>query len=204
MKKMLVIMGLSLLVKSVFALPELAVPDLMYSETTDHIGINNADVRGAIAKSGKFKIIHVPKNFDTHEVFFARNESSMEESAPKLDDGSKYVLIGEVDSANWNDSNYVIPNSNNYSITKSINMVVSYKLVRIKDKEIVASFSVAPSSSHTAILKENEKAHPNDSKMMKELSTDLAAQVLHEITNNSHKSVDYGDKPMVSSFKTYD
>ncbi|MDD3266484.1 MAG: hypothetical protein PHC75_04815 [Burkholderiales bacterium] len=204
MKKMIAVMGLSLLVKSVFALPELAIPDLIYSDTTDDIGVENADVRGLIAKSGKFKVIHVPKNFDTHAVFFASNESSIEESAPKLNDGSKYILIGEVSSANWNDSNYAIPNTSSYSVTRSVNMVVSYKLVRIVDKEIVASFSVTPSSFHTSILKANEKSNSNKSKMMKDISMDLATQVLNEITHQNPNSVDYGDKPMVSSFKTYD
>lgn len=212
MKKSIVVLCFSFLIKSVFALPELAVPDLTYESGVEHIKISNADVKGAVAKSGKFKIIDVPKGFNTESTFDFDTPKDIVESSEspviimkKLSDGNQYVLIGHVMSSEFNDNTYSIANSTHKTETKSVHVFVAYKLVRLSDREIVASFDVGASASQTKIVKSGDNFSINNTKLLKELSADLAKQVVDEMTSQSSNSVTTeSDKPIVSGFKTYD
>jgi hypothetical protein len=63
MHKIKLLIMLAIATKLVMALPALAIAKLSYAPGVDPSWISNADVRGAISQSGKFKVVELPQGF---------------------------------------------------------------------------------------------------------------------------------------------
>ncbi|MDQ5920681.1 MAG: hypothetical protein QG673_737 [Pseudomonadota bacterium] len=185
MKKILLTLGI-LCSKLVFAAVSIAVPDLVYENNVTNYGINNTDVRGALIKSGKFKIIHTPKDFNV-EAAITTQELASHESAPTTKsaaDNLRYILVGQVVTADLHDNYYSLQNTTNNTGTRTLNISVNYKLLSLKDKTLISSFNINASASQTAILRANttDKLQTNQGKLVKDISQDLATQVASELS----------------------
>lgn len=182
----------------------IAVPDLVYENGVTNYGISNADVRGALIKSGKFKIIHTPKNFDVEAALNAP-ETTTTESTPTTKpaiNNIKYILVGQVVTAGVHDNYYTLPNTSNTTGTRTLTISVNYKLLNLKDQSVVSSFNISASGSQTAILRanSNDKFQTNQGRLVKEASQDLATQVVQEL---SQADISLGEYQQVK-FQHYD
>lgn len=182
----------------------IAVPDLVYENGVTNYGISNADVRGALIKSGKFKIIHTPKNFDVEAALNAPETTTIE-SAPTTKpaiNNIKYILVGQVVTAGVHDNYYTLPNTSNTTGTRTLTISVNYKLLNLKDQSVVSSFNISASGSQTAILRanSNDKFQTNQGRLVKEASQDLATQVVQEL---SQADISLGEYQQVK-FQHYD
>lgn len=210
------------------ALPTLAVPNIIYPAEVYQHNINNSDISGAIINSGKFKIIETPKGFDIKSLeLLAASNPSLESqvtlseskesaviantaSAPVvLQDGLSYILIGEVVSIDENENIYQIKNTDTSSVTHFIAAMTSYKLVRIKDKANVASFSAYGSASQMKLIAANAKASSlnfNRALLLHDLSKDLARNVLDQLLAQFESTTKFeqNEHPVVTDVKTYD
>lgn len=182
----------------------IAVPDLVYENGVTNYGISNADVRGALIKSGKFKIIHTPKNFDVEAALNAPETTTIESTPttkPAINN-IKYILVGQVVTAGVHDNYYTLPNTSNTTGTRTLTISVNYKLLNLKDQSVVSSFNISASGSQTAILRanSNDKFQTNQGRLVKEASQDLATQVVQEL---SQADISLGEYQQVK-FQHYD
>lgn len=214
MKKLSLFSILLIVTGIVSALPTISVPNLTYATGVTDIGINNADIKGALIKSGKFKVVELPKNFNLVNLDTNKQtniESTTSESAPQItnngviQDDLNYILIGKVISADTYNNYYQVPNSDNYTGTRTMAVTVSYKLVRIKDKANISSFNAYATGTQTVILKSGELIHPNQAMILRDTSQDLANNVLEQLTDQMDSSIksEQNDKPIISDVKTY-
>lgn len=221
-------MLLLLATKLAIALPTLAIPNIIYPAEVYQHNINNSDISGAIINSGKFKIIETPKGFDIKTLeLLAMNNSSIESQATLseskesgiiagnasspivLQDGLSYILIGEVVSIDENENIYQIKNTDTSSVTHYIAAMTSYKLVRIKDKANVASFSAYGSASQMKLIGAGSKASSlgfNRALLLHDLSKDLAKNVLDQllVQFESTTKFEQNEHPVITDVKTYD
>ncbi len=202
----------------VSALPTISVPNLTYATGISDLGINNADVKGALIHSGKFKVVETPKDFNlaTSNILALNKpistESANSESAPKqtnntpIQDDLNYILIGQVISADTYNNYYQVPNSDNYTGTRTMAVTVSYKLLRIKDRANISSFNAYATGTQTVILKAGEVIHPNQALILRDTSKDLANNVVEQLTDQIDSAIksEQNDKPTISEIKTYD
>lgn len=227
MNKFKVLALLLIATKFASALPTLAVPNIIYPTEVYQHNINNSDISGAIINSGKFKIIETPKGFNvkTLELLAANNFSSESQvtlseskesaviannvSAPAvLQDGLSYILIGEVVSIDENENIYQIKNTDTSSVTHYIAAMISYKLIRIKDKASVASFSAYGSASQMKLIAAGAKANSlnfNRALLLHDLSKDLAKNVLDQllVQFESTTKFEQSEHQVITDVKTY-
>lgn len=212
--------------KLAMALPTIAVPSIIYPADIYQHNINNSDVRGAIINSGKFKVIETPKNFDLNTLELltlnssptesqnllskesAESQSSLAPAAVSLKDGVSYVLIGTVITVDENENTYQIKNTDTSSITHSMSVMTSYKLVRIKDQANVASFGAHGSASQMKLIAAG--AHPsslgfNRAMLIHDLSKDLAKNVLSQLLEQmgANTKIEQSEHSVVTDVKTY-
>lgn len=197
-----------------FALPAVAVPNLTYASNVESVGINNIDVRGALINSGKFSVVEAPKNFNLATINTSDpgkqygGESSILPTQSALQDNMKYILIGQVISAETFNNYYDIPGTDKTSGTRTMAVTVSYKLLRLQDKVSIAAFNAYASSSQTVILKAGELIRVNQSALLHNLSKELGNNVVEQLmaqyksTGAAHE--DSSDVPLVSKVTTYD
>ena len=150
---------------TVFAVPDLVIPELEYSPEQQTV-INNVDVRGAVIKSGKYKVIAAQPDG-------ARPQS-----------GSGYILQGKVLAVDENDNTYQVTGTDKNTLTHTISVTVSYNLLRLKDKTNVAAFNAYATAAQTKILKTG--ANPdsiafNRALLIRDVSKDLAANVISQL-----------------------
>ena len=212
--------------KLAMALPTIAVPSIIYPADIYQHNINNSDVRGAIINSGKFKVIETPKNFDLNTLELltlnssptesqnllskesAESQSSLAPAAVSLKDGVSYVLIGTVITIDENENTYQIKNTDTSSITHSMSVMTSYKLVRIKDQANVASFSAYGSASQMKLIAAGASPNSlsfNRAMLIHDLSKDLAKNVLSQLLEQmgTTTKIEQSEHPVVTDVKTY-
>ena len=212
--------------KLAMALPTIAVPSIIYPADIYQHNINNSDVRGAIINSGKFKVIETPKNFDLNTLELltlnssptesqnllskesAESQSSLAPAAVSLKDGVSYVLIGTVITIDENENTYQIKNTDTSSITHSMSVMTSYKLVRIKDQANVASFSAYGSASQMKLIAAGASPNSlsfNRAMLIHDLSKDLAKNVLSQLLEQmgANTKIEQSEHPVVTDVKTY-
>jgi hypothetical protein len=209
------------------ALPTIAVPSIIYPADIYQHNINNSDVRGAIINSGKFKVIETPKNFDLNTLELltlnnsptesqnllskesAESQSSLKPAAvASLQDGLSYVLIGTVITIDENENTYQIKNTDTSSITHSMSVMTSYKLIRIKDRANVASFSAYGSASQMKLIAAGASPNSlsfNRAMLIHDLSKDLAKNVLSQLLEQmgTTTKIEQSEHPVVTDVKTY-
>lgn len=195
-KRLLLVVG-SLVTKLTFASPSLIIPNLIYADEVEARGIiKDTDMRGAIIKSGMFKVVEAPKKL----VF--GSSSSLNRDDNQMQDGYSYALLGKVVSLKEDENVYKLANSDKNSVTHNISAVVNYKLVRISDKVNIAAFTVTADVSDTKFTSvSNKNVTFNRSWLLKELSNDLAKNVMEQLsehtvneTRTQAKLDDYDDK----------
>ena len=219
---LLALICIAMLVKMSWAASYIAIPDLVYDNGIMNYGISNADIKGSIIKSGKFKVMNTPKNFNVDATIEAINAKQSAEadaqasSAPKEfqlgkpikqqnTKDPKYILVGQVVTADLHDNYYKVQGTDNSTGTRTLNISVNYHLINIADNSIVSSFNVSATGTQTSILRLNDgdKLQTNQGKLIKDTSQDLAQQVMNELSNVDTKSDDSGSA-LVKKFTTYD
>lgn len=200
MKRIRLCTILALCTKFSFAVSNIAIPNLAYSPGVANVGINNIGVRGALAKSGKFKVIEAPKGFNLATINTSEpgkqydanehlsSESEHDSHNMLIVDGLSYILIGQIIATDNFDNTYQVPNTNTFTSTRTLSITVSYKLLRLKDKASVAAFNINAIGSQTAILKSGETFRVNNPLILREASQDLATKVMEELVNYADTS----------------
>jgi hypothetical protein len=194
--------------KLVIALPTIAIPNLVYSENVKKIGINNIDVRGAVIKTGKFKVVEANANFNLAAVNTSdpgKQASNMDESSG-IQDGLSYILIGQVISTDEHINYYDLKGTDTTTGTRTLALTVSYKLLRLKDKASVAAFNAYGTGTETVFLKPGEHLYANQSMVIRDASMDLANNVVEQLLGQygSSSKFDQKEKPEITEVKTYD
>ena len=194
--------------KLAIALPTIAIPNLVYSEDVEKVGINNIDVRGAVINSGKFKVVEANANFNLAAVNTSepgKQASNMAESGG-IQDGLSYILIGQVISTDEHNNYFQIKGTDTSTGTRTLAVTVSYKLLRLKDKASIAAFNAYGTGTQTVFLKSGELIHPNRSMILRDASKDLANNVVEQLLGQygSSSKFDQKEKPEITEVKTYD
>lgn len=224
MKKKLLLLSGVLFANLSWAASYLAVPNLVYESGVKNYGISNADIKGAIIKSGKFKIMNTPKSFNTDAVVASINAKQDADSAAKASlsesrepasfelnkpikasnhHSPKYILVGEVVAADVHDNYYKIKGTENTTGTRTLNVSVNYNLLNLEDNSILSSFNVSATATQTAILNigQSEQLQTNQGDLIKGASQDLATKVMEELSVVNTSSDEAGT--LVKNFATY-
>ena len=209
---------------STLAMPTISMPDMtVETPVTNAVGVNDsqistavvktlpkfsADIRGALIKSGQFKVIDVStppalaapnlvpvENTPTESVEIYSLETQVTESMPfsqiaeKLivnnskQRDSDYYLIGQINYIGENEDSYAIKETTNMTKQYIIDVAAEFKLVRGKDNSIMANFSSSGSARDVKIISSQNKQvwHHNIGKLISMASKDLANNVVNEM-----------------------
>jgi hypothetical protein len=223
------------------ALPTIAMPDMTVDSSADTETLQlkqaivktvpkfSADIRGALIKTGEFKVIDVkPVNLPSNIVALQAEsglnpESSTTESAhvSKVADNkasakiaTDYYLLGEINYIGENEDSYPIKQTNNMTKQYVVEVEADFKLVRASDNTIMASFSATGRASDVKIVSTvnqlNSVWHHNIGKLVASASKDLASNVVDEMqsqfnftVNNEEKVRKAGESVVVTDVKVY-
>ena len=230
MKKLTIL--LSILSFSALATPTINVFDLGYAPGIEKIGLNNFSVVGSLLKTGKYKVIDVGSQPPTSLVgITAINESSglsalalqseSNSSVAKLpaesqpvnnnpsysNNNTDYSLIGEVTSISETENTYLATPTTS-TVTSTLSVIVSYRLIDNKNSEIVASFNSDATANQTMFYPANGKLpNINKSQLLKGVSALIADDVVAKITNQTEGHLlnqSENTKPVITDVKTYE
>lgn len=264
MKNLFFILCFGIMV-NVDAIPTIGMPDLTMeqqstmSQNTDDQQLTksvmktmpkfSAEIRGALIKTGQFKVIDVDSSdIPEFEEFESANVESMvlaseigesksiesksiESSAsvntlanhiqtsnkinkrqikPKTD----YYLIGVISYVGENEDSYPIKQTDNMTKQYVIEVTAEFKLIRVSDKTVMASFSSNGKASDVKIVstsdKENRVWHHNIGKLVNSASKELANNVVEEMESqfnftilNEEKAKKANESIVVTDVKVY-
>jgi hypothetical protein len=200
-------------------------------------------VNGALILSGKFTIINTPDKTDKIVYVDNNDDSSNDTSdkedasdgtrlfalaadtnsatpisnagevKTKTKDTIEYYLIGVLDSIDVSNDNYALKDTSNSSYKTTIDINVSYKLIRTVDKVVIASFASSGSATAVKILPTESKVQPisfNYNKLfnaaVKDLSSDVVDQMLMQFnlfTKNAAKAQQASGAKIVTDVTVY-
>ena len=248
------------------ALPSITMPDLVIAkQTVSDADVDNpdiaknvlksvpkfsAEIRGALVKSGQFKVINAKTLAD--KIAYADDQSSESKLLPaieskitvesklvesllalnpkvqnglesyantllkqqQLNPSTDYYLIGVVDYIGENEDSYPLKKTNNVTKQYVIEVAASFKLLRAKDKAVMASFSATGRANDVKIVStENEQYalwHHNIGRLVVAASKDLASQVVSEMASqfnftlaNEEKDKKASESVVVTDVKVY-
>lgn len=208
MKYLKLILPLFMLSSLAYSLPRIALRNLEWPADADFMSkkVNNIDLRGSLIRSGKFQIVEMPVGFTVTRNSETSDNHNLSESAA-IQDGVEYVLVGMVQSANWFENSAPSQDSSYTIAYKKNEVLISYKLVRVKDKVSVAAFTVNATGKQTVTLAPGQSLHLNVGQIIQDTSKDLAKKVTEELleqySNAAPKELNT-DKHLVTDFQTYD
>lgn len=200
--------------------PTIAMPELTFNKqslenfaniTPDVIkdveqGVSkfSADIRGALIKTGQFKVINVKiaaKDIaiDSDKTIVSTLSVDDETDLPEksfLDSSNQALLVSQQDNPNTeyyllgvinyigeNEDSYPLKGTSNLTKQYAIEVEADFKLVRARDHAIMASFS-ATGSAHDVKIVSSTKGqtwHHNIGKLVSIASKDLATDVVDEL-----------------------
>lgn len=164
-----------------------------------------ADIRGALIKTKQFKVINVKvaanniaygsdktivstlsvdDEHDIPESSFLDDSNQALLATQKSNPNTEYYLVGVINYIGENEDSYPIKGTNNLTKQYTVEVEADFKLVRTKDKAIMASFSATGSAHDVKIVSSSNKAqkwHHNIGKLVSVASKDLASSVVDEM-----------------------
>lgn len=163
----------------------------------------SAQIRGKIIQSKHFQVIDVDNSINPS--LFGNNESA---NIKPVKINADYILVGTVSAIDANEETKPLTDTNMYSVIYSIDIAVDYKLVRIKDNHIVASFTAAGHGGDVKLTPDkNQKVSHNTPKLIQQAGDDLAGEVNDQLTlqlENGKIIRDYQEaSPKVTDVKVY-
>lgn len=203
--KTILIPVLAILAKISIAVPSIALPALVWPTDADPMSkkVNNSDLRGALITSGKFKVVETPPNFNLNN-YNSVQPTSLDSSAPAIQDNLNYILIGQVQSTRWFENSSSNYQGSDYIIAyKKNEILVSYKLINLKDKSSVAAFTVNATGKQTVTLQPGQKFNADVGQIIQDTSQDLATKVMEQL-NSQLAGKGIIDRPVITGIKTYD
>jgi hypothetical protein len=232
------------------AIPTMAVPNLVYSadddisvSTTASTGENttnaavakqvkkelpgfNADVRGTIISSGRFKVVTMPKQntlwtgnpqmvldyVKTNTPKTAEKNTASQTMAANIRTSSTkipdYILLGEVSAITQNQDFTPIKDTDKSTNQYNIDIAVDYKLIKTSDDSVMASFTAYGHANDVKILTNGSTAQVQTHNVplliktaSKNLGTDVITQ-LNEQFGTSSENYNNGSK-VVTEVKVY-
>ena len=218
---------------SVLAMPTISMPEMTIeaqatkSTDVEVQQINNivvktvpkftADIRGALIKSGKFKVIDMSAPalvapdispiesslVESEEIFTL--ESGVTESLSLSPIAQKilvkkpetdYYLIGQINYIGENEDSYPIKQTNNMTKQFFIEVAAEFKLVRSNDNSIMANFSSSGRASDVKIVTTQSQQvwHHNIGKLVSAASKDLAINVVNEMESQFNFTIQNEEK----------
>lgn len=230
------------------AIPSMAIPALVYSnsiftpnatstnskstilkeeQVKKHLPTFNADVRGAIISSGRFKVVKMPNytlrntpanlvlnnkvnpiesttnsNLESLAINVMTTKSVLTESMPE------YILVGKIGAITQTEDVSPLKNTDNITNQYNINIVVDYKLIKTSDKSIMASFTAYGHAHDVKILtigNTNQVQTHNIPLLIQNASKDLAKNVMTELDKQfavSSENYNNGSK-VITDLKIY-
>jgi hypothetical protein len=186
------------------------VEDLESTNTSDMIQTSvrqklpafNADVRGEIIKSGRFKVVKMPKKYDALSTGLQNgtmltkltsdntsNNTIVNKIASSPKDKNKlgmpdYILRGVVAGITQTQDTSPVKDTDKITNQYNINVAVNYKLIKTSDRSVMASFIAYGHASDVKILtngSSNQVLHHNVPKLIKEASKNLAKDVVDQL-----------------------
>lgn len=231
----------SLFISCASAIPSMAIPDLVYpsSVSVTPIGSNNldgsvhqpnvdptaitkqvrqqlpgfnADVRGAIISSGKFKVVALPKKSLDNKQLMALTQAS-QPVVSSINNKTKqtmpdYILIGKVVSITQNENFTPVKYTDKNSSQYNVDIAVDYKLVKTTDKSVMTSFTAYGHASDVKMLTAGNTAqiqNHNIPLLVKTASKNLGEDVLNQLNsqfNTSSENYDNGSR-VITDVKVY-
>lgn len=191
----------------------------------------NADVRGAIINSGRFRVVKMPKQ-DTiwrGNPQTVLNQIKVSPTAPKTDadvDTSEesagaakvvaktpkgmpdYILLGQVSAITQDEDTMPVKETDRYTTSYNIDIAVDYKLIKTSDKSIMAAFTAYGHGNDVKILTKGaayQKQNHNIPLLIQTASKALGDDVLKQLSdqfNISSENYDNGAK-VITDVKIY-
>jgi len=143
----------------------------------------NADVRGAIINSGRFKVV-------------------------KMANMPDYILLGQVSAISQNEDSMPVKETDRYTTSYNIDIAVDYKLIKTSDKSIMTAFTAYGHANDVKILNNgvaNQKQTHNIPMLIQTASKALGEDVLNQLSNQfniSSENYNNGSK-VITDVKIY-
>jgi hypothetical protein len=189
----------------------------------------NADVRGAIINSGRFRVVKMPKQ-DTiwrGNPQTVLNQIKTNPPAPITDTDidsesagagkvvaktpkgmPDYILLGQVSAITQDEDTMPVKETDRYTTAYNIDIAVDYKLIKTSDKSIMAAFTAYGHANDVKILTKNgqyQKQTHNIPLLIQTASKALGDDVLNQLSsqfNISSENYDNGSK-VITDVKIY-
>lgn len=111
---------------------------------------------------------------------------------------TEYYLVGVINYIGENEDSHPIKSTNNMTKQYVVEVTADFKLIRAKDKAIMASFSASGRSNDVRIISsenlQNTAWHHNVGKLVSETSKDLASNVLTEMQTQFNFTIQNEEK----------
>lgn len=186
----------------------------------------NADVRGAVINTGKFKVVRMPKQ-DTiwrgnpqtvlnlvkastpaNNTDEDKSDTDKDQAKPAKKGMPDYILLGKVSAITQDEDTMPVKETDRYTTQYNIDIAVDYKLIKTSDDSIMASFTAYAHANDVKILTNgaaNQKQTHNIVKLIGEASKSLGDDVVNQLNgqfNLSSENYDNGSK-VVTDVKVY-
>src|SRR6185437_1430713 len=189
----------------------------------------NADVRGAIINSGRFRVVKMPKQdtiwrgnpqtvlnqIKTNPASAADADVDTPESAgaakvlAKTPKGMPdFILLGQVSAITQDEDTMPVKETDRYTTSYNIDIAVDYKLIKTSDKSIMAAFTAYGHGNDVKILTKGaayQKQTHNIPLLIQTASKALGDDVLKQLSdqfNISSENYDNGSK-VITDVKIY-
>lgn len=132
----------------------------------------------------------------------------------KVNTATDYYLVGIISSINENEDSYPIKGTDNMTKQYFVEVAADFKLVRARDKTIMASFSATGRGSDVKIVSQKNLAntawHHNVGKISQDAALDLAQNVVSQLQDQfgfmqgvEQKAIDESKVNVVTDVKEY-
>lgn len=138
-----------------------------------------ADVRGALLKSGRYRIMqakNIPakENDKLQDILFRIKQGHFQ--------GADYVLFGSISSLEMREESNPVINTNSFSNSLSLDVVVEFNLVNTKTHEIKAAFSAQGNGQDSRLISHPQATvAPSRGRVIEEAGKSLAEAVLKQL-----------------------
>lgn len=150
-----------------------------------------ADIKGALIKAGSFEVVESRPYTSNNEKIY----DVIERIKMKNFKGADYVLFGVLNTVQADENVVEIKSTTTNSHQHFVSLQADFSLIEVKTLKVIAAFSSLGNAQQT-ILSDKEKSdviHVNTSKLMSELSKDLAADVIKQVNQQLSANVESED-----------
>lgn len=147
-----------------------------------------SDIKGVLIKAGNFEVIESKPYTSNNEKIY----DVIERIKLKQFKGAEYVLFGVLNTLQAGENVVEIQSTTTNSHQHFVNLQADFSLIEVRTLKVIAAFSSLGNAQQT-ILSDREKndvIHVNTSKLMSELSKDLAADVIKQVNQQLSVNVE--------------